>query len=357
MLGQGPLRWVWAWLLWGWFGLGLAACGGLAPATSPPPPAIYTATATPVRATPTPTALPPALAIVEGPDTPPTAATWADRTRAWADARGWRWLTVPDGESLPPLAPFGAILALPPVSVDEAAAWARAYPQARVLAWAEHAPSEPDALPQNLTVVVTQGLDVEKQVFLAGYATALATTHFRAGFLYTSPPGYAAEFIADLFAQGARYYCGLCNPAYPPVLAYPLAVEVPPGVTDQTTWEENARRLLALGPFEAVFVYGPPEAAWAIPVLKEKNVTVLWAGEPVEGADVAFYADVWALLDDAWGHAWLEGEVEPIVRAPWQVRVLQPNAFSPGRVRRFETVLREVLAGYVAPYVEPTPAP
>ncbi len=350
---HGRQGWLWVMAL---VLLGLGACQR-APATTPPPPAIFTATATPPRATPTATPLPPAFAVVQSPDAPPQAVTWAEGTRAWAEARHWRWLTVPDGDSLASVAPFAAIVALPPIPLDQAAEWARRYAPARVLAWSAHAPPNPDALPANLTVVVTQGLDVPKQVFLAGYATALATTHFRAGMLYSSPPGYAAEFIADLFAQGVHYYCGLCNPAYPPVLRYPLAVEVPPGVKDQATWEESARRLLALGPFEAIFLYGPPEAAWAIPVLKEKDVTLLWAGEPVDGVDVALYADVWAVLDDDWGKAWLAGEVEPIVRAPWQVDVRTPAAFSPGRVRRFEVVLQDVLAGFIEPYIEPTPSP
>ncbi len=341
--------------LWVW-GM-VAACGrAVVPsATALPTPVVLTAAPKPsVSATASPPAsptAPPAAWVVVLPEgASADARAWAEGTRAWAEAAGLRWVTVPDLDAAGAQAPVTGLVALPPVEVRAALGWAVAHPEARVLAWA----AGPDALPPtedippNATVVVAEPLTWEQRFFLAGYTAVLAAPNWRVGLLYTSPPGYGAAAIMEVFARGAQFWCGPCVPAYPPMVAYPFAVEVPPGVTDPAAWQDAARNLLAQAPLEAVYLRGEPAAA-TVAWFHEQGVTVIWDGGPNPDADVAVYADPWRDLDADWATAWLAGEAPRVQWAAWVVEAANPDAFSPGRARLVHDLVAALREGRVAP--------
>ena len=346
-----------------WVGGLLSGCGrgNAASATALPTPVVIEAATeavspTAARATPTATPLPAAWVVVQPDGAPAAARAWAEAARPVAQDAGLRWVTVPDLDTAAAEAPVSALVALPPVPVDAAQAWAAAHPEARVLAWASDPDAVPpaDALSPNLTVVVSQPLTWEQRFFLAGYTTVLATQHWRAGLLYTSPPGYAAQTLAAAFDRGAVYWCGPCVPAYPPMVAYPFTVEVPPGVEDAAAWQNAARNLLAQAPLEAVYLRGEPAAA-TIPLFHERGVVVIWDGAPNPDADLSVYPDPWGPLDASWLTAWLAGERTGVLPAPWAIEMSNPDAFSPGRARLVQQLFQALRAGRVA--AEPVGGP
>ncbi len=334
----------------------LAACGPRAdagPTTLPTPVALeaapnHAASPTPIE-TPTATTPPAAWVVVQPADAPEAARAWAETTRAVAAAAGLRWVVVPDLDAATAEAPVAALVALPPTDLDAVQSWAAAHADARVLTWAPDPEAVPsaEALPPNMSVVVSTPLGWEQRFFLAGYTTTLATTHWRAGLLYTSPPGYAAQTLAAAFARGASYWCGPCVPAYPPMVAYPFAVEVPPGVDDPTAWQDAARNLLAQAPLEAVYLRGEPAAA-TIDLFRERGVTIIWDGRANPDADVSVYPDPWGVWDAAALTAWLQGEHEAVVWPRWVVEVHREAAFSPGRVRLVQQLVERLRTGQVA---------
>ncbi len=330
----------------------LVGCSGsdaARPTETLPTPVVWTPTAAEPATPPTATPLPASWVVVQPAEVPPSAQAWAEGTQAWAAKQGLRWVSVPDLDAATAAAPVAALVALPPVPVADAIGWAVMHPQTRVLAFAQDPSALPahQDIPPNVSVVVLEPLTWEQRFFLAGYLTTLASANWRAGLLYTSPPGYGAEQIAGAFRRGARYWCGPCVPAYPPMVAYPFAVEVPPGVTDATAWQDAARRLLAQAPLEAVYVRGEGAAA-AIAIFQEKGVTVIWDGAPNPDAAVQVYADPWTALDGEWATAWLDGQAEAVVWAPWQVQAVSPEVFSPGRKRLVQDLLTALQQGRVA---------
>ncbi len=61
--------------------------------------------------------------------------------------------------------------------------------------------------------------------FVAGYIAAMQTNEWRIGMI-----GFTSQSINRIgFLNGAKYFCGLCSPLYPPYSAYPLYVEVNDG--------------------------------------------------------------------------------------------------------------------------------
>jgi len=300
-------------------------------------------------ATPTTTPIPAAWVVVLPADAPPEAQAWAEQSRPWVQAMGLRWATVPDLAAADAQAPVAALIAMPPVPWTDAQGWALAHAQTRVLAWVTEpgAAPDPDKIPPNLTLMLSEPLSWEQRFFLAGYSTVLTTQHWRAGLLYTSPPGYGALELAADFNRGATYWCGPCVPAHPPMVAYPLAVEVPPGVEDAASWQEAARTLLNQAPMEAIYVRGPAPAE-TLDFLKQHDVVVIWDGSSQSKADVSMYFDPWTILDKSWAEAWLDEEEEPLVYARWRVEVSSPTALSPGRVRLIEEMVQLLESGRVA---------
>jgi hypothetical protein len=79
---------------------------------------------------------------------------------------------------------------------------------------------------RNLSVIGSQGERPDQQGFLAGYMAALITPDWRVGVVSRSDTveGKAAR---NGFVNGVIFYCGLCRPAYPPFLQYPVTVDLP----------------------------------------------------------------------------------------------------------------------------------
>jgi len=138
-----------------------------------------------------------------------------------AAAQGWQVAFL---DALPAAPPPGAqaIIALP--GTDSLGEAAQAAPEVPFLAVGI---ADMPRLP-NLSVLDPAGASPEKQAFLAGYIAALDTEDWRAGVLLPATGGEAAR-LQSAFDQGARYFCGLCRPAYPPFYAYPAFAAVDGG--------------------------------------------------------------------------------------------------------------------------------
>jgi hypothetical protein len=78
----------------------------------------------------------------------------------------------------------------------------------------------------NLSLVGSQGTPVDKQAFMAGYIAALLSPDFRVGIITQkeTPDGILAF---EAFVNGMHFYCGLCNPQFPPWYQYPVHSEIP----------------------------------------------------------------------------------------------------------------------------------
>jgi len=78
---------------------------------------------------------------------------------------------------------------------------------------------------------------------LAGYLLALTIPDYRVGVI--SQAGTQAGAATEgSFIVGARYFCGLCNSRFGPVLYYPITAQIA-DPTSQADWQAAADALLA----------------------------------------------------------------------------------------------------------------
>ena len=72
----------------------------------------------------------------------------------------------------------------------------------------------------NISIIGESGLRKDQQAFVAGYIAAMVADDWRAGVVSI---GESEEIraIEEGFLNGARYFCGLCRPAFPPFYEYP----------------------------------------------------------------------------------------------------------------------------------------
>jgi len=73
---------------------------------------------------------------------------------------------------------------------------------------------------ENLSVIGDSSIGLQRQTFMAGYLAALMTSDFKAAVLAPSD-SEDTDTIINTFVIGARFFCGNCQPKYPPYNAFP----------------------------------------------------------------------------------------------------------------------------------------
>ena len=86
--------------------------------------------------------------------------------------------------------------------------------------------------------------------FMAGFLAAMTSEDWRATALIEED---ATLGLADAFANGGSYLCGLCTPIYTPLLYYPQVYPVPPQ-SDLTVWSTQATALKTNTTPDTVFI-------------------------------------------------------------------------------------------------------
>lgn len=237
----------------------LCACGAGQPAAATPEVSVAP------TAMPTQAPAQPLLLLVAPPDADAgLLAVTADLAAARAAEAGLRFeqRQMLDAGQVPAELDTLVLLAPDP----GAAALAAAAPQARLVA-VGFSPAEQAA---NLTVLSLGGGGGNSAAFLAGYLAAVSAQDWRAGMLY-SP---SSQTLAQNFAAGVEYFCGLCRPAGPPDVDLPMLQQADPG-----SWQPAADQLL-FGGVRVVYLAPELEDSGAAQYLASYGVLIIGNGAP-----------------------------------------------------------------------------
>src|SRR5687767_2552306 len=200
----------------------LSACGGGEPAatsTSIPtdtPVVLPTLTATPT--------VPLAVLVIPADLDPDASDLYQKTVYDLAQASGFRFQVL---NSLTPetIEPgLQVVIALPPD--PGIAALAAAAPQVQFLAI--NIPGLPAA--GNISVL-SGGAQSDIAAFLAGYTAALTTEDYRIGMIIPKDNPDAIRAL-NAYANGMKFYCGICRPIFFSAWGYPQYIEIP-AVEDQ----------------------------------------------------------------------------------------------------------------------------
>lgn len=321
----------------------LSACGPQATATDALTPGPSTLTDVAPAATSTPTQGVPTVLLVVTPDADPAWVASLQTTLEALAAESSLAVTVVDTLSPEQLTENIKIVVGVGTGVD-LAALAPAAPAVHFVAV-----GQPNAVPSaNLSVIGNALVEEERQTFMGGYLAALVTDDFKVTGLIPSDIALTNE-AQNAFVTGARFYCGLCNPKYPPYNAFPQVLTLPTG-SDTASLQSVVDTIANLGT-EVIYVH----PALVTPELL--NIIEGFGMEVVSGARPDMPRNNWVgtvALDPAPALTAVWADImagNPGQQRPGSIVLLDQEAglISAGRMRLFDEMQADLEADLVLP--------
>jgi hypothetical protein len=206
----------------------------------------------------------------------------------------------------------------------------------------------------NLSVIGPQGERPDLQGFLAGYIAAVITDDWRVGVIGLTdvPAGQAAS---QAFLSGAEYFCGLCNPPFPP-FAYPLLAELPAAAA-ASEWQALADDLTSTEKdVRTIYLAANAGGQDLISYLAGKNINLIGSQlPPNEYKDrwaATVFADPLPALETMWPEL-MNGSTGLEQPMPVGYNDVNPAIFSPGRQKLVDRLLQDLQAGLIDSGVDP----
>ncbi|MEA3351998.1 MAG: hypothetical protein U9Q82_15430 [Chloroflexota bacterium] len=332
-------------LLWISITLIVAGCGGMgtgadATVTASPIPPTPTSTLTPV---PTPTPLPPVgvLLAPAGADTELVEKLQSFLSQAIPD-QGLRFQVLPSlSAEIIAAEDIQWVIAVPPdPGLNDLVASA---PETRFLALGfDELEPEP-----NLSAIISNDARLDQQGFIAGYIAALITPDWRVGII-TVADTTAGEIARQSFITGAKFYCGLCTPSYPPFVEYPMPVRLKAGA-NAAEWRVAADILIRNG-VETIYIAPGGGDETLLQYLAQSEIKMISGVAPPEGLSEYWVATLGFSHLDAFYDFWpdfVNGVDNQSVAIPLTLTDINPNLLSPGRQRLVDQTWSRIEAGFI----------
>jgi len=229
-------------------------------------------------------------------------------------------------------------------SAAEINALAAAAPDTQFLAV-----SVPDAqVSANVHSLNTSSSTLEERAFLAGYLLGMVIPDYRVGVISQAGTPEGIKTF-DSFSVGARYFCGLCNSRFGPILFYPKGAQITdPG--NPGDWQAAADLLLA-NTVKGVFIQPEVSSAELVNYLQAAgvqlvgisgqagyNASPLWLG--LFGSDLSADAVILAAR-------LLQGEQVGAVRTGITLTHINADVITEGKQRLFDVTVQDVQSGLV----------
>jgi len=204
----------------------------------------------------------------------------------------------------------------------------------------------------NLSVIGDPVIDQQRQSFMAGYLAALVSSDYKVAGLI--PANHElSELMTDAFVIGVEFFCGVCNPLYPPFQNFPQ-------------WErlstENAVEgfqpvvdTLLVNGVEVLYVQNQLGSPEMLTYLAGQNVKIVGDETPdtIRNNWVGTVAiDPGTTLIDLWPDL-LAGTDGVQVPSAIMLRDTEGGLISEGRMRLFEEMADDLEAGLVSPETNP----
>jgi hypothetical protein len=200
---------------------------------------------------------------------------------------------------------------------------------------------------ENLSVIGDPADETRQQAFMAGYLSALTASDSKVAAIISSDHP-ASDLLAESFVVGARFFCGICQPLYPPYNPFPQWELLP-----VVTTADGFRPLInTYGDMEVevLYVHGDLVSPDLLVIIQDLGIKVVsdrtpdvirdnWVGtitiDPIPALK-ALWPDVVAGM--------------PGKQVPAAIRLTNrdPELLSDGRYRLFEEMAADIQAGLVS---------
>jgi len=204
----------------------------------------------------------------------------------------------------------------------------------------------------NVSLIGAQGNRPDLSGFLAGYLASVVTQDWRVGVI--SRADLTEAKAARLgFVNGAIFYCGLCRPAYPPFVQYPLFSEL---AAEGEQAEQQAADQLIASAVKTVYLAPGIGETFLPGYLTQAGVNLIGSGSPAEAQRPNWIASIRLDQAEAIRQLWpqlINGEGGTSISAPIVITDVNPGLLSLGRQRLVEEMLSELLSGFIDTGVDP----
>jgi hypothetical protein len=201
----------------------------------------------------------------------------------------------------------------------------------------------------NLSLIGPEGFRPDQQAFMAGYVAAILTFDWRVGVLSPSETD-GGKLVQDAFSNGVRFFCGLCRPAHPPYLAYPMAFSIAsPG--DQSSWRSSADNLLQ-GAVKTVYVSPASSSPDLLAYLYQAKVDLIGGQAPTDDLRSQWIATILPDPTSALKQLWpdlIAGKGEFQIPMPIVLADTSSGLLNAARLRLVDAALEDLVNGRIQP--------
>lgn len=196
----------------------------------------------------------------------------------------------------------------------------------------------------NLTLV-EEGSSLPALGFMAGYIAAVQAEEWRIGII--SAGDETGLIYQNAFLNGVLYFCGICNPVFPPYEPYPLYAAVAPGGGEAEV--QQAADALISRAVDMVHVAPGLQSEALYRYLAERGVRIVGTDAPPAGLETNWVASVIPMpgmeLASVIGAA-LDGQSLGRVETTLQVNF---TGISPSRLSHFAEIISRLASGEIDP--------
>jgi hypothetical protein len=201
----------------------------------------------------------------------------------------------------------------------------------------------------NVFSVGAEGAHPEWIGFIAGYIAAILTNEWRVGAL-TQSGSNDGLLAGDAFRNGAMFFCGLCNPTFPPFTDYPIFVEIPIAAS-QSEWQPIADAFILSG-VKTAYIYPTVADPEVMAYLAQGGMRLIGSQTPPDVLRPAWIAtinsDFTGGLQQVWGDA-ISGGIGRAVPVGINLSDVDTNALGEGKLRLVKELISTLMAGGISP--------
>lgn len=207
----------------------------------------------------------------------------------------------------------------------------------------------------NLSVIDMKKTTPVYQGFLAGYLAAAVTDEWRVGAITTDDPDGLA--FRQGFQNGVIFFCGLCQPTYPPFSGYPLVASLPQN-SPPDEWQAAANAQIDRA-VKSIFIAPGAGDASLVEFLSQSELHMIGTSSPPPGSEAHWIAtiniDIATSLETIWSELFA-GHGGLAVSPPLKLTDINGQVLTPGRQRLIEEFIQEIQGGFVDPGVNSQPS-
>jgi hypothetical protein len=234
------------------------------------------------------------------------------------------------------------VIALPPD--PGIAALAAAVPDVQFLAI-----NIPDVTAGSNVSVLGGNTQSDIAAFLAGYTSALITDDYRIGMMIPKDNADALRAL-NAYANGMKFYCGICRPFYFLPWGFPQYIEIPAD-EDQANYDAYADILILQYKVRTIYLYPDIAIPELVTYIGTTGTSMIGAKTPPEqpaGWVMTIQPDVIKAIQNAWPNL-INGQGGNTVQSPLGLGDIDPGLLSLGKQRIVEQTLSDLQAGLISP--------